>query len=43
MLATYDGVMAAQAELAELSERFGGFPDGWDTFGNGPDAGSAAG
>jgi len=36
MLATYDGVMAIQRELAELSKPFGGFPDGWGTFGNGP-------
>jgi regulator of RNase E activity RraB len=36
MLATYEGVLAVQAELAALSEPFGGFPDGWGTFGNGP-------
>ena len=36
MLATYEGVLAVQAELAELSARFGGHPDGWGTFGNGP-------
>lgn len=35
-LATYDGVIAIQKELATLSEPFGGFPDGWGTFGNGP-------
>jgi regulator of ribonuclease activity B len=36
MLATYEGVLAVQAELAALSVPFGGFPDGWGTFGNGP-------
>lgn len=36
MLATYDGVLAVQYELAEISEPFGGHPDGWGTFGNGP-------
>src|SRR5262245_7348690 len=35
MLATYEGVIAIQKELAELSARFGGYPDGWGTFGNG--------
>lgn len=34
MLATYDGVMAIQAELAELARPFGGHPDGWGSFGN---------
>jgi len=36
MLATYEGVMAIQIELAAISEQFGGLPDGWGTFGNGP-------
>jgi regulator of RNase E activity RraB len=36
MLATYDGVLAVQAELNALSKPFGGFVDGWGTFGNGP-------
>lgn len=36
MLATYDGVIAVQDELATLSKPFGGIPDGWGTFGNGP-------
>jgi regulator of RNase E activity RraB len=36
MLATYDGVIAIQAELRKLSAEFGGIPDGWGTFGNGP-------
>ena len=36
MLATYESVIAMQAELAEISEQFGGTPDGWGTFGNGP-------
>lgn len=36
MLATYDGVIAIQKELAHLSGPLGGRPDGWGTFGNGP-------
>lgn len=36
MLATYDGVIAIQAELAEMSAPLGGYVDGWGTFGNGP-------
>jgi regulator of RNase E activity RraB len=36
MLATYEGVLAVQAELGGLSAPIGGFPDGWGTFGNGP-------
>jgi regulator of RNase E activity RraB len=36
MLATYDGVIAVQRELGEISIGFGGYPDGWGTFGNGP-------
>jgi hypothetical protein len=36
MLATYQGVIAIQNELAEISKPFGGLPDGWGTFGNGP-------
>jgi regulator of RNase E activity RraB len=36
MLATYDGVLAIQAELAALSAPLEGFTDGWGTFGNGP-------
>src|SRR3982751_2604780 len=36
MLATYEGVLAVQDQLAELSKGFGGHPDGWGTFGNGP-------
>lgn len=34
MLATYDGVVAEQARLTELSAPFGGSCDGWGTFGN---------
>src|SRR5947209_14169101 len=34
MLATYDGIMAVQKELAELGAPFGGRPDGWGSFGN---------
>jgi len=41
MLATYEGVLAVQAELARLiapliERTLGWFPDGWGTFGNGP-------
>ena len=36
MLATYEGVLAIQRELAEISAELGGFPDGWGTFGNTP-------
>ena len=36
MLATYEGVIAIQNELAAISQPFGGIPDGWGTFGNGP-------
>jgi Regulator of ribonuclease activity B len=34
MLATYEGVVAVQAQLNELSEPHGGNCDGWGTFGN---------
>lgn len=37
MLATYDGVIAVQAELARLAKPFGGHPDGWGSFGNDTD------
>jgi hypothetical protein len=36
MLAAYDGVIAVQAELDELSAPVGGRSDGWGTSGNGP-------
>jgi hypothetical protein len=36
MLATYEGVLAIQRELGEISAEFGGYPDGWGTFGNKP-------
>jgi hypothetical protein len=42
MLATYDGVLAVQRELAELSVELGGYPDGWGTFGNKPGGQPAA-
>ena len=41
-LATHEGVLAIQDELAELSKRFGGHPDGWGTSGNRPSGQSAA-
>lgn len=34
MLATYDGVVAVQAQLNELLGPHGGNCDGWGTFGN---------
>jgi hypothetical protein len=34
MLASYDGVIAVQEELARLATPFGGHPDGWGSFGN---------
>jgi hypothetical protein len=34
MLATYDGVVASQAELNRLCKCFGAECDGWGTFGN---------
>jgi len=34
MLLTYDAVVACQNELNELSKPFGGYCDGWGTFGN---------
>jgi len=34
MLATYAGVVQAQQELDTLSRPFGGYTDGWGTFGN---------
>ncbi len=37
MLATYDGVIEAQAELDRLAEPFGAKTDGWGTFGNAED------
>jgi regulator of RNase E activity RraB len=36
MLATYEGVLSVQHELAALSAPLDGFTDGWGTFGNGP-------
>jgi hypothetical protein len=37
MLASYHGVMAIQRELVELAAPFGGYPDGWGSFGNAPE------
>ncbi|MHB1158418.1 MAG: ribonuclease E inhibitor RraB [Phycisphaerales bacterium] len=36
MIATHIGVCAIQGELAELAKPFGGYPDGWGSFGNVP-------
>ena len=37
MIATYESVVAAQRELAKFALQFGGYPDGWGSFGNKPD------
>ena len=34
MLATYDGVVAARAQLNDIARPHGGRCDGWETFGN---------
>jgi hypothetical protein len=34
MIPTYDKIIAAQSELDELSQPFGGKSDGWGSFGN---------
>lgn len=34
MVASSANVIATQAELAQLASRFGGYPDGWGSFGN---------
>lgn len=41
MVLTYQSVIDAQRELAELSEPIGGYVDGWGTFGNGQGVGPA--
>lgn len=43
MLASYDGVIAIQSELARLAAPFGGQPDGWGSFGNDSDETPASG
>jgi hypothetical protein len=43
MLASYDGVIAIQLELAKLATPFGGHPDGWGSFGNDTDETQATG
>ena len=35
MLLDYDALMACQAELDEMGQKYGGWIDGWGTFGNG--------
>ncbi len=37
MVPTHDAVTAAQAELNELSQPYGGYCDGWGSFGNAAD------
>jgi hypothetical protein len=34
MLATYQCIVAFEQELGELASPYGGFPDGWGSFGN---------
>lgn len=34
MYATYDGVISCQKELDVLAKPFGGYTEGWGTFGN---------
>jgi hypothetical protein len=34
MVPTYDGVVRIQQELNNLAKPFGGYSDGWGTFGN---------
>jgi regulator of RNase E activity RraB len=43
MLATHEGVLAVQTELAGVAAPFGGHPDGWGTFGNKADVEPAEG
>jgi hypothetical protein len=43
MLASYDGVIAIQAELARLAKPFRGHSDGWGGFGNNADETQATG
>jgi regulator of RNase E activity RraB len=43
LLVTHPSVLAVQQELAEISSRFGGRPDGWGTFGNSPSGQPAVG
>lgn len=37
MVASYEALVDAQEELRQLSRRFGGEPDGWETLGNAPE------
>ena len=37
MVPTYADVVRTQQQLNDLSEPFGGYSDGWGTFGNKPD------
>jgi hypothetical protein len=43
MLATHESIVAVEAELAQLAAPFGGYPDGWGSFGNKPGAQPAYG
>jgi hypothetical protein len=43
MLASHDGVIAIQAELARLAKPFRGHPDGWGSLGNDSDETHATG
>ena len=37
MVATYEGVQAAQEDLRTIAAPHGGVPDGWETAGNAPE------
>ena len=43
MLVTREGIVAMEAELADLASPLGGFPDGWGSFGNKPSGQPAQG
>lgn len=36
MIPTYDALIRIQVQLDEVSRPFGGYSDGWGSFGNGP-------
>jgi len=39
LIATHDSIIAFQEELARIAKPFGGFPDGWGSFGNSDETG----
>ena len=36
MVPTYEAIVEAQAQLADVSDPFQGYPDGWGSYGNKP-------